>query len=134
MKLSDMNPIATNVGGAPEEITEAVAQATNSEEFREVTHHSVATQPDERDTRPLHPDPEQFKLRYMTEEECFTYADQGVVKVMRARLVEFNTMITALQASEDTILEWEAIHMMIAETEKFIAAIPGYKDIVHRGS
>ena len=113
----------------------AVGEASNTmavETVKEVTgappSHRVV-QPPEHDSRPLHPDPDQFKLRRMTNQECAEYAEQGVIKYISIRVEEINQMIfdsLGDVGTNETIDEREVAMMLIAELERCVANVPGY--------
>lgn len=89
-----------------------------------------ADQPFEKDPRPLHPDPDEFKLRPMNTEECVTYANAGQQVYIKSRIAKLNEMISELDR-EATILEWEAISLMIKELELVLVNTPGYTDPIY---
>ena len=91
------------------------------------SHSPKADQPYERDTRPLHPDPNEFKLRPMTTEECVEYANAAQQICIKHRITKLNEMISDIDR-EDTIHEYEALMLIIKELELVLINTPGYTD------
>ena len=121
LRLSEIKP--------PKEAVGEDSHTLAVETVREQTGDAAVIQPFERDPRPVHPDPDQFKLRAMTEEECIQYANGGVVKVIKQRMQELNELISTLKpiGENEQIDEREVAMMLIAELERCEAKIPGYK-------
>jgi len=71
---------------------------------------------------------EKTKERIMTMEEVCAYADVGVLAYITQRIATLNEGLQAVQQEGNTILESEALLMVLAELERVKFNIPGYKD------
>ena len=134
MKLSQMRPDwAETQNSLDPELAAAVRDHSQAQ------GHSPAVpadQPYEKDPRPLHPDPNEFKLRPMTNDECIEYANQGTIKYLSQRLTEINEAIANLKeiGSNEALDEREVAMMIISELERVKVNVPGYKDPSHTQS
>ena len=132
MKLSEMRPDwkEETQNSLDPELAAAVRDHTQAQG---PSPAAPADQPYEKDPRPLHPDPNEFKVRPMNKDECIEYAKQGTILYLGQRITEINEAIANLKeiGSNDTLDEREVAMMLITELERVKANVPGYMDPSH---
>ncbi len=132
MKLSKMRPdwAETQNSLDPEVVRAAKEDHTQPQG---VSPAVPADQPFEKDPRPVHPNPDEFKLRPMTKEECVEFANLGAIKYLSTRIVEINESIAELGdvGANDTLDEREVAMLIIQELMRARSNIPGYTDPSH---
>lgn len=132
MKLSKMRPDWAETQNSLD--PEVVRAATEDHSQPQGISPAVpADQPYELDSRPPHPDPGEFKIRPMSQDEAIEYADQGVIKYLSTRIVEINESIAELGdvGANDSLDEREVAMLIIQELMRARSNVPGYTDPSH---
>lgn len=131
MKLSKIRPDWADTQNSLD--PEVVRAAEDHSQPQGISTPVPADQPYELDPRPPHPDPNEFKLRPMTQEECIEFANQGVIKYLSTRIVEINESIAELDdiGANDSLDEREVAMLLIQELMRARSNVPGYTDPTH---
>lgn len=131
MKLSKIRPDWADTQNSLD--PEVVRAAEDHSQPQGISTPVPADQPYDQDPRPPHPDPNEFKLRPMTQEECIEFANQGVIKYLSTRIVEINESIAELDdiGANDSLDEREVAMLLIQELMRARSNVPGYTDPTH---
>ena len=131
MKLSKMRPDWAETQNSLD--PQVVRAAQDYTQPQGVSPAVPADQPYDVDPRPEHPDPGEFKVRPMTQEECIEFANLGIIKYLSTRIVELNEAIAELGdvGANDTLDEREVAMLIIQELMRARANVPGYIDPSH---
>lgn len=131
MKLSKMRPDWAETQNSLD--PQVVRAAQDHTQPQGVSPAVPADQPYDVDPRPEHPDPGEFKVRPMTQEECIEFANLGIIKYLSTRIVELNEAIAELGdvGANDTLDEREVAMLIIQELMRARANVPGYIDPSH---
>jgi hypothetical protein len=66
----------------------------------------------------------------MNYQECAQYSNEAVAVYIRKRVTTLNESIESVRAEGNSLLEWEALMMVMHELERVLVNIPNYIDPV----
>jgi|TARA_B110000967_G_C18736582_1_gene485412 hypothetical protein len=74
--------------------------------------------------------PNKGAAREMNYQECAQYSNEAVAVYIRKRVTTLNESIESVRAEGNSLLEWEALMMVMHELERVLVNIPNYIDPV----
>jgi hypothetical protein len=74
--------------------------------------------------------PTKGAAREMNYQECAQYSNEAVAVYIRKRVTTLNESIESVRAEGNSLLEWEALMMVMHELERVLVNIPNYIDPV----
>jgi|TARA_B110000261_G_scaffold101405_1_gene114166 hypothetical protein len=74
--------------------------------------------------------PSKGAAREMNYQECAQYSNEAVAVYIRKRVTTLNESIESVRAEGNSLLEWEALMMVMHELERVLVNIPNYIDPV----
>tara|TARA_B110000238_G_scaffold83873_1_gene92212 strand:- start:1477 stop:1848 length:372 start_codon:yes stop_codon:yes gene_type:complete len=74
--------------------------------------------------------PDRGAAREMNYQECAQYSNEAVAVYIRKRVTTLNESIESVRAEGNSLLEWEALMMVMHELERVLVNIPNYIDPV----
>ena len=74
--------------------------------------------------------PNKGAAREMNYQECAQYSNEAVAVYIRKRVTTLNESIESVRAEGNSLLEWEALMMVMHELECVLVNIPNYIDPV----
>ena len=74
--------------------------------------------------------PTKGAVREMNYQECAQYSNEAVAVYIRKRVTTLNESIESVRAEGNSLLEWEALMMVMHELERVLVNIPNYIDPV----